>query len=72
MLFIGTSVSMSSQEGDQAGERLVDGIYDTSKVAGTTEENFPWMQIDLGQTRCIDNIRTYRSSASMLCFIIII
>lgn len=61
---IGMNVTLSSQFGATLNEYLVDGLYDETKLAGTDQELSPWMEVDLGESRCIAAVRTFQTATS--------
>ena len=62
-LIVDANASSSSQHDDQEPSHLTDGnaAADAPKT-GTGSDPSPWVQIDLGEIRCIDHILAYMSN----------
>lgn len=60
---------MSSLHGDQSASQANDGIYiprgdESESMTHTGKEASPWIQFDLGRTRCIQGIKIWNRSSS--------
>ena len=71
-LIADANANASSQFNDQEPARLTDGnAAPGAPPVGTNSETSPWVQIDLGEIRCIDHILAYMSNGILFFNLII-
>ncbi len=65
-LFCDSCISQSSTSSGAVAAKAVDGILDgeTTAMTATTVENYPWLEIDLGQSEAISKIRLWHNDQS--------